>query len=60
MTAGVREAYDKRIAEGLVPDRRWGTPADVGRIVCALLRGDAPYATGSVITVDGGLSLPRL
>jgi NAD(P)-dependent dehydrogenase (short-subunit alcohol dehydrogenase family) len=43
-----------------VPDRRWGTPEDVGRLVAALLRGDAPYATGSIINVDGGLSLPRL
>jgi NAD(P)-dependent dehydrogenase (short-subunit alcohol dehydrogenase family) len=60
MTAGVREVYDKRIAEGLVPERRWGTPEDVGRVVAALLRGDAPYATGSVIHVDGGLSMPRL
>jgi len=60
MTAGVREAYDTRIAGGLVPERRWGTPEDVGRVVAALLRGDAPYATGSVINVDGGLSLPRL
>jgi NAD(P)-dependent dehydrogenase (short-subunit alcohol dehydrogenase family) len=60
MTAGVKDAYDKRIADGLVPDGRWGTPDDVGRIVAALLRGDAPYATGSVINVDGGLSLPRL
>ena len=60
MTAGVKEAYDMRIADGLVPERRWGTPEDVGRIVAALLRGDAPYATGSVIDVDGGLSLPRL
>ncbi len=60
MTANVREAYDRRIAEGLVPDRRWGTPDDVGRVVAALLRGDAPYATGTVIHVDGGLSMPRL
>jgi len=60
MTAGVKDAYDKRIADGLVPDGRWGTPDDVGRIVAALLRGDAPYATGSVINVDGGLSLPKL
>ena len=60
MTAGVKEAYDRRIAEGLVPERRWGTPDDVGRVVAALLRGDAPYATGSIINVDGGLSLPRL
>jgi NAD(P)-dependent dehydrogenase (short-subunit alcohol dehydrogenase family) len=60
MTAGVKDAYDKRIADGLVPERRWGTPEDVGRVVAALLRGDAPYATGSIINVDGGLSLPRL
>jgi 3-oxoacyl-[acyl-carrier protein] reductase len=60
MTAGVKDAYDQRIADGLVPSRRWGTPDDVGRVVAALLRGDVPYATGSVITVDGGLSIPRL
>jgi 3-oxoacyl-[acyl-carrier protein] reductase len=60
MTAGAREAYDRRIAEGLVPERRWGTPDDVGRVVAAILRGDVPYATGSVINVDGGLMLPRL
>jgi 3-oxoacyl-[acyl-carrier protein] reductase len=60
MTANVKDAYDRRIADGLVPERRWGTPDDVGRVVAALARGDAPYATGSVIAVDGGLSLPRL
>jgi 3-oxoacyl-[acyl-carrier protein] reductase len=60
MTANVKDVYDRRIADGLVPERRWGTPQDVGRVVAALLRGDAPYATGAVITVDGGLSLPRL
>ncbi len=60
MTAGVREVYDRRIAEGLVPQKRWGTPADVGRVVAALVRGDLPYATGAVLTVDGGLTVPRL
>jgi NAD(P)-dependent dehydrogenase (short-subunit alcohol dehydrogenase family) len=60
MTAPVQEAYDRRIAEGLVPERRWGRPEDVGRVVAALLRGDLPYATGAVIPVDGGLSIPRL
>lgn len=60
MTAGLKDAYDQRIADGLVPERRWGTPDDVGRVVAALVRGDAPYATGSIIDVDGGLSLPRL
>ncbi len=60
MTEGVRAVYDRRIADGLVPENRWGQPDDVGRVVAALLRGDAPYATGTVITVDGGLSIPRL
>jgi NAD(P)-dependent dehydrogenase (short-subunit alcohol dehydrogenase family) len=60
MTAAVKELYDRRIADGLVPEARWGQPDDVGRAVCALLRGDLPYATGSVIHLDGGLSLPRL
>ena len=60
MTAAVHEAYDRRIADGLVPERRWGGPDDVGRVVAAVVRGDLPYATGSVINVDGGLSIPRL
>ncbi|HEV3061718.1 MAG TPA: 3-ketoacyl-ACP reductase [Vicinamibacterales bacterium] len=60
MTARVRDVYDGRIAEGLVPDRRWGQPDDVGRAVAALVRGDVPYATGTIVNVDGGLSIPRL
>jgi 3-oxoacyl-[acyl-carrier protein] reductase len=60
MTAAVRDVYDRRIAEGLIPEHRWGEPDDVGRAVAALLRGDVPYATGTVLHVDGGLSLPRL
>ena len=60
MTAGVRDAYTRRIESGLVPARRWGTPEDVGRVVRSLVRGDLPYATGTVINVDGGLSMPVL
>ena len=60
MTASVKDMYDKRIAEGLVPEGRWGRPEDVGRAVAALLRGDLSYATGTVINIDGGLSIPRL
>ena len=58
MTAGVRQMYDQRIADGLVPEQRWGRPEDVGRAVAALVRGDLPYATGSVIHIDGGLAVP--
>jgi NAD(P)-dependent dehydrogenase (short-subunit alcohol dehydrogenase family) len=60
MTAAVRDSYDQRIADGLVPARRWGQPGDVGRVVAALARGDLPYATGTIINVDGGMSVPRL
>jgi 3-oxoacyl-[acyl-carrier protein] reductase len=60
MTAGVRDAYDARIADGLVPQKRWGQPEDVGHVVAALVRGDLAYATGTVVNVDGGLLIPRL
>ena len=36
MTAPVRDKYDRLIAEGLTPIRRWGQPEDVGRAVVAL------------------------
>jgi 3-oxoacyl-[acyl-carrier protein] reductase len=60
MTAGVKEKYDKLIAEGLVPQKRWGTPADVGLAVEAILKGSFPFSTGQVISVDGGFHLKRL
>jgi 3-oxoacyl-[acyl-carrier protein] reductase len=60
MTRAVRDSYDDRIAGGLVPERRWGQPNDVGRVVAALVRGDLPYSSGTVVCVDGGLSIPRL
>ncbi len=60
MTAPVREQYDRLIAEGLVPQKRWGTPEDVARAVVAIARGDFDYATGAVIEVSGGMNLRRL
>ena len=60
MTAGVTEKYDKLIAEGLTVEPRWGTPEDVGRAVAVLARGELSYATGSLLMVDGGLTMPRL
>lgn len=60
MTEVVRELYDQRIADGLVPQGRWGEPQDVGRAVAMLARGDLSFSTGAVIYVDGGLSIERL
>lgn len=60
MTAPVKEKYDRLIAEGLLPIRRQGTPADVGQAVLAIAEGRFPYSTGEVIHVDGGFHLRRL
>ncbi len=60
MTAPVSGKYDEAIEAGLVPMRRWGEPTDVGDVVAGLASGCFAFATGSVISADGGLSLPRL
>jgi NAD(P)-dependent dehydrogenase (short-subunit alcohol dehydrogenase family) len=57
MTAGAREKYTQMIADGLTPIRQWGTPADVGAAVSALVRGAIPHSTGEVVNVDGGFHL---
>jgi NAD(P)-dependent dehydrogenase (short-subunit alcohol dehydrogenase family) len=60
MTDPVREKYDKLIAEGLVPQKRWGFPEDVGKAVVALARGYLPFSTGLVLEVSGGMNIRRL
>ena len=60
MTSGVKGKYDALLAEGLVPQRRWGTAEDVGRAVRAVLAGYFPFTTGDVIHLDGGFHIRRL
>jgi 3-oxoacyl-[acyl-carrier protein] reductase len=60
MTAGATEKYDKLFREGMAIEARWGTAEDVGKAVAALARGDFAYSTGTVIFVDGGMSVERL
>jgi len=60
MTAGVTEKYDKLIEEGLLLQKRWGTPEDVGKAIFALTEGYFDYATGAVIEVGGGFGIRRL
>ena len=55
MTAPVREKYDKLIAEGLAPIRRWGTPDDVARAVRAL---GADYAAAGLPAARGRGPVP--
>lgn len=60
MTGGVKEKYDKLIAEGLAVQKRWGYPEDIGKSVAMLVRQDMPFSTGQVLMVDGGLTISRL
>ncbi|MFY0651839.1 MAG: 3-ketoacyl-ACP reductase [Cyclobacteriaceae bacterium] len=60
MTSGVKEKYDKMIAEGLTLQPRWGQPDDIGKVVATLASGNLAYSTGQVIHVDGGIVIPRL
>jgi 3-oxoacyl-[acyl-carrier protein] reductase len=50
MTEGLEEVA------AVIPARRLGTPADVAACVRFLASEDASYVTGSVLTVDGGLT----
>ena len=60
MTSVVKEKYDKLIAEGLTPIKRWGYPEDIAKVVGAIAEGRLDFSTGQVINVDGGFHLRRL
>ena len=60
MTAGVKDKYDALIAEGLVPQKRWGQPEDLGIAVRSFLNGNLPFSTGEAIYLDGGLHHAKL
>lgn len=59
MTKAVQAKYDSLIDSGLLLEKRWGTPEDVGRAVSVLTRGDLAYSTGAVLMLDGGLTVER-
>lgn len=60
MTAGVKDKYDERIRQGLVPAGRWGKPSDIGDVIVPMATGRMAFANGAVVPVDGGLSIGRL
>jgi len=60
MTSAVKDKYDKLIAGGLTPIKRWGQPEDVAKAVGAIAEGRLDFSTGQVINVDGGFHLRRL
>ncbi len=61
MTSGVTEKYEKIFAEtDLVPQKRWGQPADIGRAVLSILNGQFAFSTGETLNIDGGFHLQTL
>ena len=60
MTAAVRDTYDKLIVEGLVPQKRWGFPVDVGKAVASLAKGEFAFSTGSIFEISGGMNIKRI
>jgi NAD(P)-dependent dehydrogenase (short-subunit alcohol dehydrogenase family) len=51
-----RGAIDEPFYLGVVPAGRIGDPRDVGKMVVYLSSDDASYVTGSMFTIDGGLT----
>ena len=60
MTAKIKDKYDKLINEGLVPQKRWGLPEEIGKSIGSLARGDWNFSTGMVFEISGGLNLHKL
>lgn len=60
MTAKIKDKYDKLINEGLVPQKRWGLPEDIGKAVASISRGDWGFSTGMVFEISGGLNIQKL
>ena len=60
MIAAVEQAYQEKIAAGLLPQRRMGEGQDVARAVRAIADGLLDYSTGQIIDVDGGFHLRTL
>jgi 3-oxoacyl-[acyl-carrier protein] reductase len=60
MTTKIADKYDKLINEGLVPQKRWGQPDDIGKAVASISRGDWNFSTGMIFEVSGGLNIHKL
>ena len=59
MTQAVIETYKERAAAGLCLYPRVGQPEEVAQVIVSLATNRLPYTTGHVISVDGGMLVPR-
>jgi len=60
MTTKIKDKYDRLISEGLIPQKRWGLPDDIGKAVASISRGDWNFSTGMVFEISGGLNISKL
>jgi 3-oxoacyl-[acyl-carrier protein] reductase len=60
MISAVEQIYEKKIADGLLPQKRMGEAGDVAKAVRAIADGLLDYSTGQVLNVDGGFHLRSL
>jgi Dehydrogenases with different specificities (related to short-chain alcohol dehydrogenases) len=60
MTTRIKDKYDKLINEGLVPQKRWGLPEDIGKAIASISRGDWNFSTGMIFEISGGLNIHKL
>jgi NAD(P)-dependent dehydrogenase (short-subunit alcohol dehydrogenase family) len=60
MTTKIKDKYDRLISEGLIPQKRWGLPEDIGKAVASISRGDWSFSTGMVFEISGGLNIHKL
>jgi NAD(P)-dependent dehydrogenase (short-subunit alcohol dehydrogenase family) len=59
LTPGAQRMYDRAAAAALenVPLKRFADPSEIAKAVVFLASDDASYITGSVVVVDGGLTI---
>lgn len=57
LTTRSKFKFDRLITEGLIPQKRWGTPEDVAKAVASLARGDWSFSAGTVFEVSGGMNI---
>lgn len=57
MIEKVKDAYEEKARNGLLPQGRLGDPADVARPIRAIADGLLDYGTGTVLNADGGFHL---
>jgi 3-oxoacyl-[acyl-carrier protein] reductase len=60
MTAKIKDKYERLINEGLVPQKRWGLPSEIGKAVASMARDDWSFSTGMIFEISGGLNIHKL